>query len=112
MLVSLRQMSRSYERPLWDLLLLHENSWPLPIGAVVTLLACLSLSFIAAVLRPQHAAAQPTTAAESEAAPSAAEGALALSAALRPSLRRRRVSRERLEIGATPTTAEALRLRR
>ena len=106
MLVSLRQMSRSYERPLWDILLLHETSWPLPIGAVVTLLACLSLSFIVAVLRPQHVAAEP------EAAAPAAENVLARSASPRPSLRRRRVSGERLEIGATPTTAEALRLRR
>jgi hypothetical protein len=39
LLVAMRQSSVRFERPLWDTLLLYERSWPLPLGAVVALLA-------------------------------------------------------------------------
>lgn len=38
LLISLRAASFKFERPLWDLLLLHEESWPLPFVPVALLL--------------------------------------------------------------------------
>ena len=38
LLISLRAASFKYERPMWEMLLLHEEQWPLPLHLVVTLL--------------------------------------------------------------------------
>ena len=49
-LVSLRMASFKYERPLWDLLLLHEDKWWLSLPVVVTAFTALAFAFVSVVL--------------------------------------------------------------
>ena len=50
LLVSLRQSSVRYERPLWDILLNYEETWPLSIVSAVSLFAGGTLAFVSSVL--------------------------------------------------------------
>eukprot|EP00966_Prymnesium_polylepis_P034120 793345-Prymnesium_polylepis.1 len=46
LLVSLRQSSARYERPMWDYLLQHEDSWPVSLVTVVAFLASINFAFV------------------------------------------------------------------
>lgn len=50
LLMSLRAASFKFERPLWDLLLLHEDRWPLPVSAVALMLLAATVVGVTRVL--------------------------------------------------------------
>jgi hypothetical protein len=49
-LVSLRMATFKYERPLWNLLLMHEKAWPMPLPVVVYAFTALVFGFVGYVL--------------------------------------------------------------
>ena len=70
-LISLRAASFKYERPLWEMLLLSEEAWPLPFTPVVlTLLGAVSAGVVHALLA--HASAEVGGAARTAEAPAVA----------------------------------------
>ena len=55
-LISLRMAAFKYERPLWDILLVHEANWPAPLPAVVAGFTAVGGCYVAAMLARRRSA--------------------------------------------------------
>jgi len=49
-LISLRMAAFKYERPLWDILLVHEDRWPVPLPVVVCGFTAVGGCYVVAML--------------------------------------------------------------